>query len=390
MNVALVMERVEPWRGGAETSTQQFIQHLSGLGVNLELVTRSPLSPTPGMKVHTLRAAGATRAGRSAAFARAANRLVSKLGVDLVHAISPCLGADIYEPRGGTVAETVVRNLALRRSKAGRSLKRLANRLNLRQRLMLDLERRLLSREPRPMIVALSDYVIRQLHEHYEFPNSHIRKIFNGVDPDTTDEAQRAADRAQVRDLYGVAEDDLLVILVAHNFKLKGVGRWIEALQRLVRLADPAPVRSLVIGRDNPARWQRLAQLGRVEDRLGFVGATRRIGAFYHAADVLVHPTYYDPCSRVVLEGMVAGLPCITTRFDGAGEVIEDGVNGFVLDDPEDVDALVERVRQLADPGLRRTVGQQAARVAERASMRGHAEQTVKLYAELAQRSVSA
>lgn len=389
MKVALVSEWLDAWRGGAETSTQQFIQHLLGMGVRLELVTRSAMSPTPGMKVHVLRAAGVTRAGRSAAFARAAARLAGKLDVDLVHAISLCLRADVYEPRGGTVAETVARNLALRRSKAGRSLKKLANRLNLRQRLLLDLERRLLRREPRPIVVALSDYVVRQLHQHYAFPDSHIRKIFNGVDPDPADEQQRADDRAQIRELYGIANDELLVILVAHNFKLKGVGRWIEALQRLGRgdggggCGDCPAWRSLVIGRDSPLRWQRLATAAGVEDRVRFVGTTRRINAFYHAADVLVHPTYYDPCSRVVLEGMVSGLPCITTRFDGAGEVIEEGVNGFVIDDPENVDALAGRVRQLADPGLRRAIGQQAARIGDRASMRRHAEQTVELYTEL-------
>ena len=387
MKVALVMERLEPWRGGAETSTGQFMRHLVELGVRLEVVTRSQLSSSPGMTVHTVGVSGVTRSGRSAAFARAVGGLVGGLGVDLVHAISPCPCADVYEPRGGTVVETMARNLALRGSKAGRWLKKLANRFNRRQRLMLELERRLLSDEPRPMVVAVSDYVVRQLREHYDFPDSHIRRVFNGVDPDRTDEAERRENRSRIRRRYGIGDDQLLVILVAHNFKLKGVPCWIEALSRLGG-GEPV-VRSLVIGKGRPGRWRRLAASAGVGDRVCFVGATDSISPYHHAADVLVHPSFYDPCSRVVLEGLVAGLPCITTRFDGAGEVIEDGVSGFVIDDPRAVEVLAERVRRLADPQLRARMGGRAVELAERVSMRRHAEQVLAVYGESAGRRVS-
>ena len=380
MNVALVIERTEPWRGGAETSTQQFMQHVLSMGHQVEIFTRSRLSPAPGIKVHTLSSPARTRS-----FSRAVDRRLADADVNVVHAISPCLRADIYEPRGGTVVETIARNLALRRSGPGRSLKRLANRFNFRQRLMLDLERRLLSRRPGPIVVAISDYVVRQLRTHYDFPESQIARIFNGVDPDNTEESRRADNRREIRGLYGIGQDDLLVLLVAHNFKLKGVSRWIEALRRLADETHPA-VRSLVVGRGSPIRWQRLAAAAGVGDRIQFTGPTRRIAAFYHAADVLVHPTYYDPCSRVVLESMVAGLPCVTTRYDGASELMENGVSGFVLDSPEEVDELARRVQQLADREVRLEMGRRAARAGQQASMRRHAEQIAALYEQIAER----
>ncbi|MFQ5490182.1 MAG: glycosyltransferase family 4 protein [Phycisphaerae bacterium] len=385
MIVGLVMERIEPWRGGAETSTKQFVQHLIKLGVKLEVVTRSRLPSTPSMHVHTLKANGATRAGRSAAFARAARQLLARAQVDLMHAVSPCVGADVYQPRGGTVVETVARNLALRSGPTGRSIKRLANRFNRRQRLMLDLERQLLGPASDTTIIALSDYVVRQLTEHYDVPLSRIRKIFNGVDDDSADDATRSAHRKDIRRAYGVSDDALLVLLVAHNFKLKGVGRWLEALARLRESPGPE-IQSLVVGKDHPVRWQRQAASLGVGDRVQFVGSTKRVQAFYHAADVLVHPTYYDPCSRVVLEGMVSGLPCITTGYDGSSEQITDGVNGLVLPEPGDVAGLADRVQQICDAELRRRLGGQARRVIETASMHGHARQVVALYQELAGR----
>ena len=145
-------------------------------------------------------------------------------------------------------------------------------------------------------------------------------------------------------------------------------------------------LQSLVVGRDNSIRWQRVAAAAGVGDRVQFTGATKRIAAFYHAADLLVHPTYYDPCSRVVLESMAARLPCVTTRFDGAAELIEDGASGYVLDSPDDVPELAGKVRLLADPSLRAKMGEQAAQASEGATMRRHAEQMAALYVELAGR----
>jgi glycosyltransferase involved in cell wall biosynthesis len=62
-------------------------------------------------------------------------------------------------------------------------------------------------------------------------------------------------------------------------------------------------------------------------------------------------------------------------------------VNGFVIESPEAVGELADRVRRLADAELRHRMGSAAAGIAERVSMRRHAEQTVDLYEELAQGS---
>ncbi len=385
MRIGLVMEWIEPGRGGAETSTNQFIRHLLDMGMTLEVITRSRLPSRPGMQVHTIKPAGTTRAGRSDAFSREADRVSCGLNLDVLHAISPCLRADIYEPRGGTVVESIQRNLAIRQSQTSRSLKQLSNRFNLRQQLMLRLEKQLFTRDPKPFVVALSDYVIRQLVEHYSFPESHIRKIFNGVDADSAGAVEREKDRSDIRSLYGIADYDFLVLMVAHNFKLKGVARWIDALGILCKDRE-LPLRSLIIGKESPLRWQRRAAAAGVADRVQFVGATRRINGFYHAADLLVHPTYYDPCSRVVLEALVSGLPCITTRFDGSAEAVKDGQNGYVIDSPDQVEALADRVRRLSNPDVRRQFADRASLNTDRITMKRHAEELCSLYREIASR----
>lgn len=382
MKIALVAEWLDSWRGGAETSTLQFLHHLMQANLQLHVYTRSRPASTPGMQVHTVSGAAMTRTRQSMTFAHRAANMINADSIDLVHAISLCRRADIYQPRGGTIAETIERNLALRRHRAGRWLKRYANHFNLKQRHALRLERQLLTADGGPIVVAISKYVVEQLKRHYDLPDERIRLIYNGIDPDATPPEQRSRDAQEIRNEFGIGPSDLLVVQVAHNFRLKGVARWMEALAAL-RSRGCSNVHSLVIGKGQSSAWERrAARLGLVEV-LTFVGPSDRVPAFFHAADILVHPTYYDPCSRVVLEAMAAGLPCITTRWDGAAEMIEHGVNGFVLDDPWDVAKLAELVERLREPERRKAMGQEAKRVVDRANMADHARKMIGLYQEL-------
>ena len=68
---------------------------------------------------------------------------------------------------------------------------------------------------------------------------------------------------------------------------------------------------------------------------------------FYTAADVLVLPTRTDTWGLVINEGMSFGLPIITTTACVAGlELIEDGVNGFLINS-EDYEELHKKIKEL-------------------------------------------
>ncbi|HOQ85805.1 MAG TPA: glycosyltransferase family 4 protein [Phycisphaerae bacterium] len=379
MDVALIIERFESWRGGAETSTLQFANHLAHLGCRVTVLTTSQMPSTPELTVVPLPASRAFRSARTARFSRRAAEYVQSHRFDVVHCITPCLAADVYQPRGGTIPETLERNAAIRTSPTRRRLKQLGQQLNLKNRMLARLESQLLARKPAPWVVAISDYVRDQLERHYHFDPARIVKVFNGVDPDESDEAQRLADRTQIRRHYGIAYDELVVLCVAHNFKLKGVNKLIEALAR----PGGQAYRAVIVGRDNPAPYAQLAEQLGVQHRIIFTGPTQRTAAFFHAADVLAHPTYYDPCSRVVLEAMAAGLPAITTRFNGAAERITDGLNGYVIDSPEQVDQLADRLGRLADPDHRLNCGQEAPLAVSDCSMEDHARRVMGLYEQI-------
>ena len=383
LNVALVSESVSSVRGGAETSTSQFLQHLLDQGVNVDLYTQTRLEARERLKVHTIETSGGPKTFQTLRFSSKVDQLLAGRQYDVVHAITPCLAADVYQPRGGTVPETVERNLAMRQSSASRALKRIANEFNLKQRAMLRLERRLVCRTRPPVVVAISEYVRRQLTHHYRLNGDSIQLIFNGIDYQPCSSEQRRLDRAAVRKLYGVAEGQVLALVIAHNFKLKGVTRWLAAL-RLLRRRHGDQFKTVIIGKASARPYVRLAHSLAVADLAVFVGPTQRTREFFHAADVLVHPTYYDPCSRVVLEAMLCGVPPVTTRFNGAAEVITDGVTGKIIASPEDIEDLARAVENAAAPEIRSQLEGAHEDLVERLSMRRHAVEMIDLYRRIA------
>ena len=61
--------------------------------------------------------------------------------------------------------------------------------------------------------------------------------------------------------------------------------------------------------------------------------------------DIAVLPTYYDPCSRFILEGLAAGKPVITTAFNGAKDFIINEKHGIILKKPDDAAELAAAMK---------------------------------------------
>ena len=78
------------------------------------------------------------------------------------------------------------------------------------------------------------------------------------------------------------------------------------------------------------------------------LGETERseVVEYYHAADVYLLPSYTEGLPLAILEAMAAGLPIVSTRVGAIPQVVEEGVNGFLVD-PGDVEGLVSRLEIL-------------------------------------------
>ena len=131
--------------------------------------------------------------------------------------------------------------------------------------------------------------------------------------------------------------------------------------------------------------------IGRI---VGFFGDKRYAGPrrrlFYLvlvlivAADFLVHPTFYDPGSLVVMEALASDLPVITSRYNGAAELLQPPIDGLVLDDPWDVDRLRDALLQCANPILRRSMARAARAAAARWTFELHYQALLQTLREVA------
>jgi UDP-glucose:(heptosyl)LPS alpha-1,3-glucosyltransferase len=87
---------------------------------------------------------------------------------------------------------------------------------------------------------------------------------------------------------------------------------------------------------------------------------------------MLVHPTFYDPCSLVVLEALACGLPVITSAHNGASERMTPPQEGFVVADPNEQQRLADCLVQLLDSDQRAKCSLAARRAARGWTMDDH------------------
>jgi UDP-glucose:(heptosyl)LPS alpha-1,3-glucosyltransferase len=120
-------------------------------------------------------------------------------------------------------------------------------------------------------------------------------------------------------------------------------------------------------------------QLG-VADRVVFHPPTNRPEDFYREADFFVLPTKHDPCSLVVLEALAMGLPVISTVFNGATEVMTDGVHGLILQDPADVDAIGRAMTTLCDDTRRREMTEACKTLRPQLAYEHHVDELMAIY----------
>ncbi len=390
MHVAVVIERFAPQAGGNEKSTAQIVDELTARGCRVTVITGAMIDQDAPS--HAAVIAMGERRLKSALqlrrFARWAQDRLNELEPDVSLSVTMAVPADVIQPRGGTVRETLERNIALRGAAAARAAKRVSLKLSPKQQLLLALERRCLADPRVKRIVAVSDYVVRQLDRHYGIRDDRVVVIPNASTMPDADDAQRAAWRDSVRTAFSVPDEAVVYLFAAVNPRLKGVRTLIDATRLLIDRGS-API-VLLAGSTSYALQRRAAARG-VRDAVRFVGPTQQMPALYAAADVTVLPTFYDPSSKVVLESLMAGVPAISTAFNGASDFIAPPAGprrGRVIDDPADAEALAQAMAELADPQARQACARATAGLSSRLSMRCHVDALERVLRE-AQRETS-
>ncbi len=383
IKTALIIERADIALGGAERSVFELASQLSLLDVKVTVLAAKGQTTAKNINILC-----AERPGKRTSLADFEKVLINHLienRYDIIHSTLPFDFADIYQPRGGSYPEAIIRNAASYQNRLISSYKLITHYANLRRSALLRAEGQLCQDSGRTIVAAVSEYVKRQFKQHYDLCDERIVVIPNGVKPHkkiNTEEAD--ALRRQIFAALDIteADDPAKFLFVANNFRLKGLSGLIGAVALTSRRKTTRPIYLVVAGVGSSRKYRHLAKKLGVSDRIVFLGRLRHIQNALSISDVAVLPTWYDPCSRYILEALAAAKPVITTRYNGAAELFVNNRHGIVIDSPDDVEALAEAMSFYADPA---NVKQAANAIVEdnlreKISIGRHAKQMVELY----------
>lgn len=206
-------------------------------------------------------------------------------------------------------------------------------------------------------IICATDKEKEDLWAYYGAAEKKIGVVSCGVDL----ERFRPLDRVEARRRLGLDERPL-VLYVGRIESLKGLDRLIRAA---AVLDGHGPAQVLVVGGDNRDRdeLQRLEYLSRelgVQHIIAFREAIEHSGLplYYSAANVCAIPSYYESFCMVALEALACGTPVVGSRVGCIENLVQDGVNGYKLDDETTSELACKLIAALS--GLSRDADQRA------------------------------
>ena len=143
--------------------------------------------------------------------------------------------------------------------------------------------------------------------------------------------------RSIVRSELGFSNNDFIFIFIGRLVNDKGLGELADAIRKLEN--ENLEIKLLLIGEidgeDDALAKDKLNYLMQSKN-VKYIGVQSDIRPYLMASDVLVFPSYREGFPNVPLEAGALGLPAIVTNINGSNEIVEDGVNGKIIQAPLD------------------------------------------------------
>lgn len=377
MRVALIRKEYVDWHGGAERYAVSLAQGLAARGHSVCVFAGTCQAELqPGITWQRVAFMQRPSALKNLSFQRSVRRLLDGSRFDIVNGLSQVFPQDIYRAGDGLHRHWLA-------VQAPHPVIRMLMRLSPRHQVILRIEREIFRQGNYRRIIANSLLCKDQVHAYYGVPHERICLVYNGVDLQRFSHARRSAVRDQARSQFGIKADEAVLLFAGHNFRRKGL-RF--ALQCALGLRKQGfKVKLMVAGRGNHMPYTRAAARSGFQDGLLFLGPVRDMEQVLHAADILIHPALYDPFSNVCLEAMACGTPVVTTRQNGAAEIIAPHNAGLVVEAAGQVEQMVAGIAALLEhhwSGLQ-SMSMQAVRIAQQYPLERSIDETMAVYCEV-------
>lgn len=178
-------------------------------------------------------------------------------------------------------------------------------------------------------VVAISDEGVRNLHEFFKIPIENIQKIYNCV-KDIKPKPHRVREGGVVKILYPA--------------RVNKVKRQLEVVEHLKgRLNDNVKILFAGTGPD----LDTLKETTKGDQHFECLGYRSDIYSLLQECDYMMLFSSQEGLPITLIEAMMMGTPAICSNVGGNAEIVNYGMNGYVLDG-EDWDALVRQLNRLS------------------------------------------
>jgi glycosyltransferase involved in cell wall biosynthesis len=196
--------------------------------------------------------------------------------------------------------------------------------------------------------IAVSQVIKNNLLNTHPIDASRVSVVHHGIDMDYYRRSHR--DREKIRSEFNIGDDDILIGTIGRLQEGKGHLEFLE-MAGVIGKRYPAS-RFVIVGEpthgeeDKAEIIHKKAKETALGERLIFTGFRTDIPALLSAMDIFAFPSRAEAFGLVLIEAMSAGLPVIANRSDGILDIIDDGVNGLLIE-PMNIDLWIERVESL-------------------------------------------
>ena len=333
-------------KGGAERYLVDLCTRMVDNGFEVHVYAEHWDEENPRIHYHRIKTIPFPKSLQLFSFAMRATKEMKQGNYDITMGVGNTLEADVLQPHGGVHWAWFWRSLRVYDNPIFWTMKFLGRIFSPKQWISGWIEDAPYRSKNLRKIIAISDMVKQDIIRWYGISEDRIDVIYNGVDIERFHPRNRQY-REEIRKRYGIG-DEFVILFVSNNFRMKGLGYLIKELAK-IKKEDHPPFKLLILGRDRQSPYLHLAKKIGVSEEVIFAGSTNEPEKYYGAADLLVHPTFYDACSLTILEALASGLPVITTFSNGASGILTDGQEGFVIKDPRDIKILCEKIAYFFD-----------------------------------------
>ena len=252
-------------------------------------------------------------------------------------------------------------------------------------RLLIFLERRMYT-NLNTSLILIARKTAEDLNRLYS-RNGSLPIVYIGLDHRIYNPQSRNQNHLKARQQLGVEPGKFVLLLVGNDWRKKGLLTLLEVLDKLREL----PLLLLVAGKDDPYPYLRRVHDRGLEGKVRFMPSRPDVEWYYAAADVYVGPSLEDTFAQPPAEAMACGLPVITSATNGTAEIITDGVDGLIVQDPNDANDLANKVRLLyGSVELCRSLGDNAVRTAQKYTWDRNGEEIRAVFAQTRERKQQA